>query len=47
MMQQLYITFKCEHCGAPLRAPAGSTGKTGKCPKCKKSVVIPEAEEDE
>ncbi len=37
------ITFKCTHCGQPLRAQASAAGKRCKCTKCGQLVPIPAA----
>lgn len=36
------IRFTCDHCGAKLKAPDGTTGRSTRCLKCGKAVTIPE-----
>ena len=36
------IRFTCDHCGAKLKAPDGTTGRSTRCLKCGAAVTIPE-----
>jgi len=38
----MFISFKCPHCGTALQDPSDFAGKKGKCPRCKKEVIVPE-----
>jgi len=40
----MFINFKCPHCGASLQDLSDFAGKKSRCPRCKKAIVVPERE---
>ena len=44
--KQMAIRFKCNKCGAGIKAPDKAAGKTAKCPKCKEVLVVPNLEQN-
>jgi uncharacterized paraquat-inducible protein A len=40
----MFINFKCPHCGTSLQDPGDLAGKKSTCPRCKKTIVVPQRE---
>ena len=40
----MFINFKCPHCGTALQDLSDLAGKKSKCPRCKKTLIVPERE---
>jgi phage FluMu protein Com len=42
----MFINFKCPHCGTALQDLSDLAGKKSKCPRCKKTIVVPQRESE-